>query len=488
MSVRDRIAGLGRDEGGIAMLVVILLGAIIVLLLTLVSSRTMSDIHQTHGDRLLEQAFHTGDSGVDEALVLLGQNRHYHTVASDEHPDTFDSSEDEEAWVLQKAEDLDPAVGPDGEYVVVKPQAPTIADAECPEAGPRHPSCVIYSVGYTPAKDPARRMKVRVVKAEYALGPDFEAQIAVQSDGELRVSGSLEVTGAAGSAHANGNVHVDGSPHFDGFLAASGTCNDCDQADVGDPDNTGSNKPERPLPIINPRENYMISEYDLCPDGSVRTGPAYQGPSPPNGTTQPCQGTALATTAGWSYGGQDESQGALWSYEGTGLDHGVFYVYKGSAEVSGNPGTSTEPWEVTILAEASPTTGPEPHCPHEAGDIVFSGNPRIEAYQGGPLTTANPLVLVAGRDIQVSGNTNSGFNYDGAIAAHEQINMSGNPRISGPVLANDTCPDEPNAIDLVTGKNGINVPKLTGNVTIHYDGGLRLPFGRTIHMPSWREL
>jgi len=373
--------------------------------------------------------------------------------------------------------------------VVVKPRSPSTPAGACPEDGPQDPSCVIYSVGYTPAKDPSRRQKVRVVKARYVRGPAFSAGLAIQTNGDLNINGNLKVTGAAGSGHANGRVRVAGaSSSVAGYLTASGNeCLNCRTVSKGNPslgltDAAYANRPRKDLPVINPRENYALSEYDLCPDGTVRAGPSYSGPTPPNGTTQPCSGSQLAATAGtalpfmgWKRTGTSADSGALWTYSGTGLDHGVFYVYQGSASWNGS---RTNTWEVTLLTEASPTTGVNhSHCPHVGGDIEITGNPKMRAR------TAN-LLLVAGRDITVSGNVTGGdpANYEGAVAAHEQIAIKGTPKFAGPILSNDTCNTDSSLF------SGVDFQLLTGNTQVNYEGGLKLPFGISLRVTNWEEL
>lgn len=502
---RSNLTRVARDEDGIAMIAAIVLGAVIVLVLSTIAVRTASDLNQVRTDRLTEQALHTGDAGVDRSLALLMQNRHYNT--GDTLPSGGFGSEDEErAWVLEQAEPKSPETGREGEWVVVKPRIPDADAANCPvTADTRHPACVVYSVGYTPAKDPARRMKIRMIKAEYALGPLFEPDSAILSDGKLSVKGNLQVTGTHGNAHANGDVEVSGNPSFSGSLSASGTCglggDDCDQY-AGDDANSGSGFPPKTIPTVNPRQAYSMSEYDLCPDGTVRAGPSNSDNPPPEGTTQPCSpgapilgDTTVVPFRGWSSTSATDSRGRLWSYsagahelecEGKAECDGVYYVYHGSVDIESNPGTKTVPWEVTIMAEADPTSGPEPHdhCPHAYGDIKFSGTPRMRYHPKAPF-----LLLVAGRDLVVTGNTQAGdFDHEGALLAHEQIRMRGTPGIFGPVIANDTCPESENILDVDKGISQTLLTSFSGNVNIHFNGGFQLPFGTEVHVPNWIEL
>jgi len=495
-----------RDERGIAMVSVIVIGAVIVLVLSTLALRNASDLNQIRGDRLREQALHTGDGGIDQTLAFIKQNRHYNTGVTLPAEATSWERSEERAWVLSEAEESDHVLkGRDGEWVVVKPRPdPSLpaAAADCPvdRPGDRDPSCVIYSVGFTPVRDPARRVKVRVLKADYALGPRFSASKALLTEGNLTLKGNLQVTGSHGSAHANGNVTVNGNPSVSGTLSASKSCSNCANHDGDTDPSERGNRPPEDIPLIDPRQAYSSSEFDLCPDGTVRPGPSNVSP-PPEGTTQPCSPTVppLADTKdgayrGWSSTAQSDSRGRIWTYSAGGKAQecdgsdgiandecdGVFYVYQGSVNISGNPGKA-EPgkqWHVTILAEAEPTSGPVPHdhCPHTYGDITFSGRPNMRYHD-----KAEPLLLVAGRNLTISGSVSLGsFDHQGALAAHGWIRMTGTPGINGPVISNDSCPGSTGGIE--------DTADLNGNVKITYNGGLTLPFGTAVSVTNWIEL
>jgi hypothetical protein len=305
---------------------------------------------------------------------------------------------------------------------------------------------------------------------------------------------------------------------IDGSVTAHRDCTGCPtpsapSANVLDSAHSGGSKPAREVPPISPRENYGLSWYDLCPDGNVRAGAAYPGTGSVTRGTGPCTGDVLGSAVvsayrGWRKVSDSASQGAGWRYEGSGTctvvdsgpfcgDKGVFYVHRGSVTIGGSPGTSTAPWQASILTEASPNTPDEPHCPHTAGDIDITGSPRMRY----PCPAANPtcdpdptkpqpvpVLLVAGRDLRLSGNPGEGeINYEGALAAHEQFSFGGRPNIKGAVITEDACQTSGSLIDNSRGVDA-DSSRLTGSVTIVYDGGLQLPFGRSLRMNSWAEL
>jgi hypothetical protein len=71
------------------------------------------------------------------------------------------------------------------------------------------------------------------------------------------------------------------------------------------------------------------------------------------------------------------------------------------------------------------------------------------------------IVFVAKGDIKITGTPNQV--WEGIILAREQIFLAGNPDLQGVVMA----ADQDDSFDLVTGDS-----KITGNITLTYNGGL----------------
>jgi hypothetical protein len=457
------------DERGIAMVSTVLMGAILFAIAAIVMTRNFSDYNQVRSDRRFEQAIQVADSGVDHTLYKVGATPSYTTgetlPAEFMGPDVDRAAE--EAWVLDEISNNPLVTTPEGQWATIRP-----SDA----AGV--PVDVIYSVGYVPTR--AAPYKVRIIRAAFDYAP-FVPSTAILTDGNLQIGGSATVTGAGGSVHANGDVIYGGSPSVSGYVSAAGSCTGCNSPTIGDPANSGGGKPAREVPLINPRENYVMSEYDLCPNGEIRTGPSYSlGDHPPNASGVPCGGTPIPHAGewfGWNYMDVDQSgqlKGHQWKYESQTPYHGVYYIYQGSAEIAGNPGTPTTPWKVTIFSEAS-ATGDEPgHCPHVGGDIDMQGGGDVK-----PSPKAQPLHLIAGRDLLMNGTP--GNRWEGVYAAHEQFKLSGNVEMNGVIIANDYC-DTPKS---PASQNIINVG---GSAKINYDGGLEVPLGRRIRTTHWNEI
>jgi hypothetical protein len=447
------------DERGIAMITVVVIGTILFLLAAVMAARSISSLNQVVVQRSWERALHVAESGIHRTLYELVNDQTYNT--GEIVPPSFASDQAEEDWVREEAEDNAVVSTPQGQYQVVKPSNETVA----------------YAVGFVPdSTDPSA---TRVIRTEYDYAPFRMRNMAILSDGDLSIPGNPVIAGTGGSVHSNQNVTMSGSPTIAGTATATGSYTVTGVPIIGDPTNSGGGRPPLFVPMINPRENYELSEYDLCPDGNVRTGPAYPGPEPPNMTDTPCQGTLLADAdsipyRGWKKTGDDASDGAKWDFGGNTAYDGVYYVYQGSAVIGGNPGAIGTEWSVTVMAEAS-ATGPEPsHCPHVGGDIEVGGNPKMRFNDG-----AAPLLFVAGRDLRISGNPDQ--THEGFLAAHEQFNISGNPVLNAALIANDRC-DSPSSAVAQTDH------EISGNPLITYNGQWEAPIGTNIRITLWLEL
>lgn len=456
------------DDRGYALVTVALIGALAMLLVVVIFSRNSADFNRVSDDRRREQVLHGADAALDHALYWLDENPDWDTGLTSEpyDPLDFDSKLEEREWAIEEANylaDDNPASvvsAPDGEWVTVKPPNPNEVD--------RHP---IFGVGFLPSR--AEPRNIRVVKAEYDYAP-FVPDFAVLTNDSLKIKGNAEILGAKGNVHANGDLVLEGSPYIDGHATASNEYKPAGY--VGKPEESGGFQPLQPVPLVNPRENYSMSEYDLCPeDGKLHGGPAHA--TSPNITDTPCEGPELAEMRGWSYQGSDPSKGAMWR-SGTDPGDGVYYIYLGSADIAASPGSSGNPWEVTLFAEASAAGEETDHCPHTGGDIVVSGSPNVRNAEGG-----YPLLFVAGRDLRPKGTLNSN-SYFGVMGAHEQVSFSGNVKMNGVVIVNNYCDTPGSPVPKVGGE----FVEITGNVEIFYDEGLDVPFGKTIRVTHWAEL
>lgn len=454
------------DERGMALIMVVGTASVLSIISSVIAVQSISNLRQNATERTFERALHVSEAGVDDLLFRLRETEGAYDTG-ETAPSSFASVQAEEQWAMDRA-DAAVAADPDrlasvreGEWVSIRPSN----------------QAVIYAIGYVPNYADAR--EIRVVRAEYDFAP-FDPTTAVLTNGNLTLDGNPTVAGTGGHAHANGNVEISGDPSISGHVTSSGGYSESGNPSIGDPGNSGGSHSQIEAPDVEPRENYGMSEYDLCPDGTVRTGPSYDAGLEliPGATDVPCNGTILGPTGtefrGFKKTGDDASQGAKWSLSGNTAFDGVYYAYQGSIKISGNPGSAAAPWRVTLFAEAS-AAGDEPHCNHVGGDIQISGNPYMRGHDKG-----QGLGLVAERDLEISGNAGVGTDdYIGVHAAHEQFKVSGNPSIDGALIANDLC----NTPGSPTGPGS----SISGNPTVEFNGA-SVPLGTNVRTTLWLEI
>lgn len=325
-------------------------------------------------------------------------------------------------------------------------------------------------------------------------------------DGQLRINGNPIFAGVGGSVHSNGTLDFDGNPCAHQYFSSASNIIDPGHAATG-PGCNGSNVfPSQPLI---PVPDYVISNWatdpavpdpDMIfrPDGTIwkkNTAPwtdpraaiaahaglpagytAYRGvPGSPcasscSGDFTEINGSGTALQR-WAFDGDGNKK--LWALGGDSMVGGrTYYSSGGSLSISGNPGDPSTPAVVTLLAD---------------GYIDISGNPRLAPKD------ANVQMMV-GTDLKISGNPGgSGFNFRGLHYARHQIGFSGNPAISGQVMAKnlgDThFPATPTASCPTCGQNIIPLSsgfmEISGNPTITYDGGSSSSSRRAL---NWREI
>lgn len=471
-----------RGEEGIAMVTVIMMATVLFATVVLFGVRSVSNLDQSTEARARERSLHVSESGVDDLLARLVTNQSYNTNTGGALNDlsatcmstypSFASNSVERSCVKGIADSVDAsrlveAAG--GQWVSLKPSTNVL---------------VVYAVGYVPTR--ANPTAVRVVRARYEFAP-LAPQTALLTDGDLDFGGNAAIQGLVGSAHANGNVTIGGSSFAaSGFVASSGGTS-FPTSGITDTANSGPGKPPREVPAIVPRQNYVMSEYDLCVVGGAkqaRAGPSH--PTSPNlgadataksGDEVPCAGTLVQTVGGLTpeFNGWDYQANA-WRYNsGTAFD-GVYYVYQDSVKITGSPGTSAQNWRATIFTDCGATEATEAasHSTHGDCDIEVNGSPNVQAH-----TKGYPLLFVAGRDLDLRGNPSSASSFSGAMAAHEQFSLGGNATYTGVIISNS---------DFDTSGSPVPSNSVQGNPTITFDGNLELPFGKTVRINHWQEL
>lgn len=427
-------------EDGIAMVLVIGVTFLMFLLVSIAFNATNTTVDSSGGHVRFETAVHLAEQGIDQTLARLQKDKTYVTGCTT--PCT--AADDALARTALATAPLETT--PQGSFAVVKP------------AG----SNVIYAAGWIPNRSAAR--EERVLKVEYIFSP-FSPGFGILTEGDLEIAGTAEILGTHGDIHSNEDIDVIGNgSSASGQVTASGTY---DPPNIGTPA-PAAGHPRQTIPAVDPRTvysdlsaKYAANWYDLCgPDGTVR--------SP--GTT-PCTGAVLAapsgasTFRGWKLIGSGTTR--KWQMSSSTAYDGVYYVYRANADLSGSPGSTGVPWSATVITEKNNNGSP---CEQDYGDISVSGGAVAKPFIDG-------LLLLAGRDLVLGGTPNQSL--EGGITVQEQFSVSGNGKINGGIIAEDRCdtPDSP-----------VHTNRVSGDVSITYNGGLEIPLFKQIRTTLWLEL
>lgn len=305
---------------------------------------------------------------------------------------------------------------------------------------------------------------------------------AVETNGDLKINGNPKLIGTCGGAHSNDDMQISGNPDIQMATGLTSSNNVSgggtlpEGMDVsGKPcigsalcinnplslsldafkldthaqqdayEAANSSAPVETIPKINPADYAQLvadmgsagSHYILNDNGSVTTGGTC-------GTNGLCTGgTTVTTPSGWEY---DDGK---WKVDGNSAANGVFYA-ETEVRISGNVGSSSSPWQATIIARDT---------------IKVSGNPDIKPYPSSSAQLQNQL-FVTGNDLEISGNMKANY-AGGAILVHQQVKISGNPKINGWIIAGDgqatwTGDPFPNA------SAGVDLNQISGNAEITY--------------------
>lgn len=365
----------------------------------------------------------------------------------------------------------------------------------------------VTATGCLPAGCPSGSSKA-VIEAEFKR-LSGKPNKAILTNGDLKIGGNPNIMGTRGGAHSNDDMQISGSPGVqmaDGITASNkpgggGTLpegmdisgNPCigsslcslpqgqqpaanviDTTEEKDAYEAAHNSaPEETIPKINPADYAakvaaMASSgnhYILHDDGTVTAG----GTCGVGGLCTPTGGTPVAVPDGWSF------VNGKWKVSGGSAADGVFYS-EAKVDISGSPGSSSSPWQATIIARDT---------------IEIGGSPHIKPYP----TTSDDLknhLLVTGNDLEIEGSMTANY-AGGAILVHQQFKVSAgsSASINGFIIAGDGQPTW-TGDPFTNSISGVTMNEISGNATITYNGdfdcfgpGCPLP---SVFMVTWREV
>ncbi|MDH3730282.1 MAG: hypothetical protein OES13_03995 [Acidimicrobiia bacterium] len=452
-ALRRVLRSLDRDERGVAIVTVALLGAFLVMLTMLVASQTIRQSRSVDGDRSYEQAIHVAESGTDLALFALDP-------LLDGLPDSFDDPAEvvgaidistlfdvvalptspTKADLIAAAEKVAAAspssvrTTPDGDVVLIAPDDATL---------------IVYSVGFTPSIDDGIR-KERVMVLEYY--PEVSEQLwdpdlAILSEDDLTLSGGSLITGGA---HSNGTM-VAGHTNV-GDKCATGL----DPVVAIGPDCSTTTPVHHPMPAIDPLAAHHRAHYDVCSVsfsfGAGKLSGVYAGPAYPNGDAtpatagEPCSGGLVHANMGLSGVGTRTV-----TFDKDFNKAGVFYVD------GANVVMSSKKDQVRYISILAGTVDGARDCSTSGGAIDASGQAIYHPHADG-----NNYLWIAGGDMRF----NSQMIAHGLLAAHEQIKYNGGIEIFGVLLVEGEC-DTPGTLSATV---------TNGSAQITFDGSWTTDF------------
>jgi hypothetical protein len=146
---------------------------------------------------------------------------------------------------------------------------------------------------------------------------------------------------------------------------------------------------------------------------------------------------------------RDGSMNKKWELKNNTTSH--FYYVEGNLYIPSEIGSSSSPQNISIVAEGFIEVNGNPYMrPYydTQGDftraasvdameqIKADGNPSyqgVNAYDA--VLKSDEILLLAGGDLNIQGNPSTNFNFNGVMAAHDHMTISGNPRMSGGIIA-----------------------------------------------------
>jgi hypothetical protein len=448
-----RVSDISRDERGVALAIVLLVGVALVLVSTVVVSRGFRQLVNTSNDTNWDNALLAAETGLDSGLVTLDGDFSYAT--GETIPLSSLGTDAERIWAVAAA-DARAVTGvidvPEGQYVLVRPDNAN----------------VVFAVGYSPSRTATAR-RVRVVRATIEGNPYlFTLEFALLVGDDLELSGNTTINDTnsndGASVHANGTVsEIGGSATVEGCLTESDSTRSATSTCPPSP------LPPEPMPVIDPLLLYPYSHYVLCDDGVAYGGPVH--PTNVDLDLIPCNGNETAVSLG---GWDSRMQGGVmnWSTLPEAATDGVFYIQNGNFD--GKLGSSGDPRQITIVLESG---GGGSCSPPSTGNLELGGNSDFSVH---PSMTALgwDIAAVAQGDIDFAGGSTVG----GALLAHEQMDYIGNADSWGAVVAVEACD---------TLGSPLTSSSLSGTSVINYPGPFSTPFTASnlqVDVVGWYEL
>jgi cytoskeletal protein CcmA (bactofilin family) len=318
---------------------------------------------------------------------------------------------------------------------------------------------------FDPGGDPVVIMKSlgtvngaeREIEVVMEMKPGGSAEYAILTQDDINsISGNPIITGPYADIHSNADVIISGEPQISGAVTAVGEVIVSSNPDIEGGMESGAAAIE--LPHIYPPEYFDYRTVLFSADCRVLNA----------------AGAELFNASSGKWHGWDCSSGDKWTLSVSDpgdMYHGFYYV-EGNVVISGSPTGSW--WDASFVTE---------------GYIEVSGNPWIRPWGSQPLNDtgnaiANEILFYAGNDLKINGNSEQQF--QGILATHMEIMVSGNPYLEGTIVAENGAGQEITTGQLV--KNLVDQNMFNGNMYLNATGSALFGSGKQLTVTAWREL
>lgn len=253
------------------------------------------------------------------------------------------------------------------------------------------------------------------------------AAAALLVNGDLEISGSSDIAGACGAIQVNGLLKKTGSDInvSGGVFATDGI--EGENRITAQP--IDANAPVVPIPAVVPSDYLALADYILANNGKVYDS---------NGSEVADTNNSLWN--GWEKTGENNGISSWKMSKSTTISNVTLYI-EGDVNITASPGSTASPWKISIIAERSIQIH---------GSPTFTPNNTTATYKD-----KSNLFLLAGGDIDIKGNVTQ-VDVEGFIAAHEQLEVSGNAQLLGLVVAENVPTDSGH-------EDYVSANKITGN-------------------------
>lgn len=436
-----------KNESGFAFVAALLLLMVLSLLVVVGTQWASQDIKRASNYKKTREVFYIAETGIQRAVNFFNYDGAGNSpgAADNGFNDELDDDPSTTSWPAAAS-----AAYAGGNYTV------TIDDNDDSDGN------LNLDIDHTVVLNSQGTKDGRTTSIEALISrPTFTPASAITTKGNLTGGGSFTVQGACGSVHTNSGFNQSGvSGTVTQGTTASGACSGATC--------TASGAAKQPIPIVDPTDFKNNANYILQNDGTIR-----DTLSTPNDTTDDVVYTKTGSWVGTPGAidgtakfGSISQPGGLWRMNGNNLDNGIYYVEKDPdpAVLDGNISVLNTPpaFEVTILAE---------------GYIDFGGSADVVNYQEGTSPDIDQLFLIAGTDLEFSGNPSN--QIEGMMYAGEQMSISGTVDLNGFIVSANLADAE----NLVSPESSIS-----GSLTVTYNcNGVTPFFSDHVIVLSWQE-